>query len=233
MAGRSRSRLPRRDIIGLAIAFHLPDELILDTDKGVVLRKFALLTSACAVLLFAGFASAQRGDIMVSGSTLMSFATTTDIASFQPPVEKGGTYVGVSADVFHITRLFGLNVESSWRHRQTSYYGYENYRPIFTDANLLYQYKLAKKTGLDLMGGIGVASDEFNLLTSCSSPGCVNYTTGNHFMEDLGAGIRYRVWRHIVVRPEAHYYHIQNNLGFNSSNVFRLGASIGYTIGSK
>jgi hypothetical protein len=199
------------------------------------LRKFALLTSACAVLLFAGFASAQQGDITVGGSTLMSFATTTDVASFQRPVEKGGTYLSVGGDIFHVRGRFGLNVESSWKYRQASYYGYENYRPIFTDANVLYQYKLAKKTGLDLMGGIGVVSNRFELLTSCGSPGCVNYTSGNHFMEDLGAGIRYDLWHrfHLFVRPEAHYYHIQNNLGFNSSNVFRLGASIGYTLGSK
>ena len=50
-------------------------------------------------------------------------------------------------------------------------------------------------------------------------------------MEDLGAGVRYYVWHHFFVRPEVHYYHIQNNVEFNSDNVFRVGASIGYTIG--
>jgi|SRR5580658_2045685 hypothetical protein len=201
--------------------------------RGLYLRKFALLTSACAVLLIAGFASAQQGDIMVGGSTLMSFATTTDIASFQTPVEKGGTYLSIAGDVFHIRRRFGLNVETSWRHRQADYYGYENYRPIFTDANVLYQFPWTKKTEVDLMGGIGVASNRFDLLTPCGSPGCINFTSSNHFMEDLGAGVHYRIWRRIFVRPEAHYYHIQNNLGFNSSNVFRLGASVGYTLGAK
>ena len=53
-------------------------------------------------------------------------------------------------------------------------------------------------------------------------------------MEDFGAGFRYYVWHHlphVFVRPEAHYYHVHNNQGFNSSNVFRIGASIGYTFG--
>jgi hypothetical protein len=50
-------------------------------------------------------------------------------------------------------------------------------------------------------------------------------------MEDLGGGIRYYVWHHLFVRPEIHYYHIQNNVEFNTDNLFRVGASIGYTIG--
>jgi opacity protein-like surface antigen len=51
-------------------------------------------------------------------------------------------------------------------------------------------------------------------------------------MEDLGAGVRYYVWHHFFVRPEVRYYHIQNNTDeFNSSNIFRVGGSIGYTIG--
>ena len=82
------------------------------------------------------------------------------------------------------------------------------------------------------MAGVGVASNRFTLLASCNIPGCTNYTGSNHFMEDLGFGVRYRFWHrlpHVFVRPEAHYYHIQNNFEFNSSNVFRVGASIGYS----
>ena len=90
----------------------------------------------------------------------------------------------------------------------------KTYRPILTDVNAFFQPKLSKKLGLDFMAGIGIASNRFNLLGSCSIPGCVNYTSSNHFMEDLGVGVRYRFWHrlpHIFVRPEAHYYHIQNN----------------------
>jgi hypothetical protein len=43
----------------------------------------------------------------------------------------------------------------------------------------------------------------------------------------------------VFIRPEIHYYHIQNNnnnlsdngFNFNSNNVFRVGASIGFTLG--
>jgi hypothetical protein len=199
---------------------------------GTVLRKLALLARVCAVLLFAGFASAQQQiDIMAGGGTLMSSTRPTDVVSFQPLPEKQGTYVSLSGDVVAFEHRLGINVESSWRYRQASYYGYENYRPVLTDANALFQPKLSKRIGLDLLAGVGIASNRFDLLTSCGSPGCVNFTSSNHFMEDLGAGVRYRFWRHFFARPEAHYYHIQNNLGFNSSNVFRVGASLGYTLG--
>jgi hypothetical protein len=201
------------------------------------LKKFGLLTSACAVLLFANFASAQQQiDVLLGGATLMSSTPLGDSASFQPPPENDGTYVSIGADVIALGRKhrFGLNVESSWRYRQASYYGYETYRPILTDVNALFQPQLGKRTGLDLMGGIGIASNRFDLLSSCNiNGGCINYTSSNHLMEDIGGGIRYRVWRHFFVRPEAHYYHIQNNLGFNSNKVFRVGASIGYTLRSK
>jgi hypothetical protein len=198
------------------------------------LRKFALLTSACAVLLSANFASAQQQvDIMVGGGTLMSTTPALDVVSFQPLPEKGGTYVSLSADVVGLTRHLGLNVEASWKYKQANYDGYETYRPILTDANLLFQPKLTKRVGLDLMGGIGIATNQFNLIGSCSLPGCINYTTSSHLMEDLSAGVRYRAWRHFFVRPEAHFYHIQNNLGFNSNHVFRVGASVGYSFGPK
>jgi hypothetical protein len=84
------------------------------------------------------------------------------------------------------------------------------------------------------MAGIGVASNRFYILDSCGSPGCINFTSSNHFMEDFGAGFRYYFWHHLphfFLRPEAHYYHVHNNQGFNSDNVFRVGASIGYTFG--
>jgi hypothetical protein len=224
------------------------------------LRKFALLAPACAVLLFASFASAQQPqsappqpapsqqsapppqpapqqqvDILVGGSILESATRTSDSVNFHPPAEKTGIYPSISVDFvgFKKTRL-GLNVETSWRYHQATYYGYENYRPIFTDVNAFFQPMLSKKLGLDLMAGVGIASNRFNILGSCSIPGCTNYTSSTHFMEDLGGGFRYKVWHrlpHIFIRPEAHYYHIQNNVGFNSNNVFRVGASVGYTIG--
>ncbi len=200
------------------------------------MRKFAPLIFACTVLLFAGFAYAQQQvDILLGGATLKSFPPRNSSANFQPLTETGGTYISLGGDfVGYKKRRLGLNFETSWRYHQGSYYGYEKYRPILTDVNAFFQPKLTKKLGLDFMAGVGVASNRFTILAPCGIPGCVNYTGSNHFMEDLGFGVRYRVWHrlpHIFVRPEAHYYHIQNNREFNSNNVFRVGASVGYSFG--
>jgi hypothetical protein len=201
------------------------------------LIKFALLISALTVLLSASFASAQEQqlDILVGGSILETFPPINDSVNFKPPTEKGGTYLAVGVNLVKFEHHLGLNVETSWRYKQGDYEGYETFRPVFTDVNALFQPRLSKRISLDLIGGIGVASNRFNLLASCNIPGCVNYNSSNHFMEDLGAGVRYYVWHrlpHVFVRPEAHYYHIQNNREFNTNSVFRVGASIGYTIGS-
>jgi hypothetical protein len=197
------------------------------------LGKFAFIAS-CAVLCVT-LAHAQQIDLALGGSVLMTSAPAIGVVNFQPPAEKGGTYISVGGDLVKFKHRLGLNFETAWRYKQGNYEGYETYRPIFTDVNALFQPKLSRKIGLDLMGGIGIASNRFNLLNSCSIPGCANYTSSNHFMEDLGGGLRYYVWSrlpHVFVRPEVHYYHIQNNREFSSDNVFRVGASIGYTIGN-
>ena len=67
--------------------------------------------------------------------------------------------------------------------------------------------------------------------TSCVYFGAC-YQSSNHFLVDLGAGLRYYFRGNFFVRPEVRYYRIFNNdVDFSSDNVFRVGASIGYTIG--
>jgi hypothetical protein len=211
----------------------------LDLQKGTVLRKFALLASACSVLLLASFASAQQGDIMIGGSILTSLSRPSDLATFHQPIEKGGIYPSVSGDFVKFKHRLGINAEVAWRYKKGDYpFNGETYRPIFSDVNVLFQPNLtkSKKVGLDIFAGIGVASTIFYVpyATTCSLPtsGCITYTSSNHFLEDIGGGVRYYVWHrlpHVFIRPEAHYYHIQNNVEFNSPNIFRVGASVGYT----
>ena len=199
------------------------------------MRKLALLAPVLALLFSCHLAAAQQGDIMFFGGALLSSAPSTNQLFSGNIAEKGGTYLGVSGDVVGFKRRLGFNVETTWRASQASYLGYETYRPILTDFNAVFQPKLGKKIGLDLFGGIGVASTRFYVPTivSCSYfSGCINYTSSDHFMEDFGGGLRYYVWHHVFVRPEVHYYHIQNNVEFNSDNVVRVGGSIGYTIGN-
>jgi hypothetical protein len=207
------------------------------------LRKLALLAPIFALLFTCHFAAAQQGDIMFFGGTLLSSSPSASDLLSGNIAEKGGTYLGVSGDVVGFGHRLGFNIETSWRASQANYLNQDvNYRPILTDFNALFQPKLGKRIGADLFGGIGIASTRFYFpYVTGGNPytGYSNYTTSDHFMEDLGGGIRYYVWHHFFVRPEIHYYHIQNNTsssssgaGFSSGNVFRVGASIGYTIGN-
>jgi hypothetical protein len=201
------------------------------------LRKLAIFTPLLFLLSLTPFASAQQLDFFIGGGTLLSSSPSSAALSFQQPAEKGGTYLNLGGDVAGFKHRLGFNIETAWRASQGPYAGEnETYRPILTDFNALFQPKISKKIGLDLMGGIGVAATRFYVpaIVSCSyfEGGCINYTSSDHFMEHLGAGVRYYVWHHFFVRPEVHYYHIQNNIEFNSDSVVRVGASIGYTIGN-
>ena len=196
------------------------------------MRKLAILASVCTLFFFAQFAFAQQGDIMIGGGTLLSSNPNNGNVN---PSEKGGAYINIDGDVVGFKKHFGINIGTAWRASQGNYAGQDaNFRPILTDFNALYQPRLGKKLGLDLFGGIGIASTRFYYpeIVNCGIGGCINYQSSNHFMEDLGGGIRYYVWHHAFVRPEVHYYHIQSNTDeFSSNNVVRVGASIGYTIG--
>lgn len=199
------------------------------------MRKFAFLAVILAVFAIANLASAQQADAMLGFGTMLSPNATacggTASGGFTCP-ERGGLYTNISADViFHKRTGFGF--DASWR-KIGDYAGSgQAYRPIQFDFNGVYQPRLTKKVGADLFGGIGWQSTRFYSLQACyynPYSGC--YNSSNHFLVDLGAGIRYYVWGNFFVRPEAHYYHILNNGdAFSSDNVIRVGASIGYTIG--
>lgn len=180
---------------------------------------------------------------MAGGGTLMAPSPSTD-SETAPPTEKGGVYPTVSGDFIGFKPHLGINAEVAWRyHKAYDPVNGETYRPFLTDVNALYQRKLIKKFDVDLFAGIGVASTRFYLSNtpSCgvSGSGCTFYNSSNHFMEDLGGGVRYYFWRHlphVFARPEVHYYHIQNNNnvnggGFSNNSVFRVAATLGYTFG--
>jgi hypothetical protein len=192
------------------------------------LRKLAIFAPVLAVLFFAQFASAQQGDAMFGGNALLSSGSCDPNTGLCP--EKGGFYPSVSADVIFHKRI-GFNWETTWRGSQGDYAG-QPFRPIITDFNAMFQPKLGKKIGVDLMGGIGWQSTRFYLPYCTNGFTCNNFVSTRHFLTDLGGGIRYYVWGHVFVRPEVHYYHIFNNTDvFSNGNVIRVGASVGYTIG--
>ncbi len=200
------------------------------------MRKFVLLAPIFALFFFAQFAAAQQADAMFGFGTILSSGTgACSVLTGNCVVpEKGGFYPSISGDVVFHKRI-GFNFEAAWRGGQGDYAGQgQPYRPILFAFNGLYQPKLSKKAGLDLMGGIGWQTTRFYGFQPTSN--CVNfgacYVSSNHFLVDVGGGLRYYVWGHVFVRPEAHFYHIMNNTDvFANDNVVRVGASIGYTIG--
>jgi hypothetical protein len=197
----------------------------------VPLRKLALFVFAFACFATAAFA--QQGDVFIGGGTV----TSSNNASLNLPAEKGGLYIHLGGDiVFH--NRFGASVETMWRATQGVYvYDELNYRPVLTTFNLLYQPRLGKRIGADLTAGIGPASTRFYEPGTLSESGYSNYESTDHFMEHIGGGIRFYAWKHLFVRPEVDYFHIQNNNStvnngfFGSNNLVHIGASIGYTIG--
>jgi Outer membrane protein beta-barrel domain len=195
-----------------------------------------LLAVLCGFFLATSIAHAQQGDAMLGfGTVLSSGSTACSIVTGSCTIpEKGGLYMNLGADVIFHKRL-GLAFDANWRASQGDYAGLGiPYRPLLFDFNGVYQPKISKKVGADLFAGIGWQSTRFYGYTPTSN--CVYfgacYTSSNHFLIDVGAGIRYYVWGHVFVRPEIRAYHIVNNTAdFSSNNIFRVGASIGYTIG--
>ena len=202
------------------------------------MRKLAFFAALSSILFVASFASAQQADAMLGFGAVTSpgaaQCSTSSVTGLPYCPEKGGLYPNISADViFH--RRIGFGLDIAWRGSQGNY-GNAGipFRPILWDFNGVYQPRLSKKAGVDLMAGIGWQSTRFYGFTptfSCEQLGAC-YSSSNHFLVDVGGGIRYYVWGHVFVRPEAHYYRIFNNTAdFTSNDVIRIGASIGYTIG--
>lgn len=197
------------------------------------MRKLALFAPVFALLFFAQFASAQQGDAMFGFGTLVSSGSCNlNSQGFLLCPEKGGLYTNFAADVVFKKRI-GFAFETAWRTSQGNYQGSgQPYRPILSDFNALYQPRLSKKIGLDLMGGVGWQSTRFYVPFCTNGFSCNPFVSSHHFLVDLGGGIRYYVWHALFVRPEVHYYRVFNNDDvFSNDNVFRVGASIGYTIG--
>lgn len=202
--------------------------------RGRDLRRFLALTFVCGFFLLAGFASAQQIDVGVGYNILWSPKSITASAGYIPPPEKGGMYPSFYAQ-YILPNNFGLNIEGAFRYKQGIYNLYQPYRPFLYDANVMYAPRVGKKMFGDFMAGIGAQTTLFYAeygTCTVSGGGCAARVNATHPMFHMGAGLRYYFFRNFYVRPEGHWYYIHNNTNeFHSDNVFRAGASIGYTWG--
>lgn len=200
------------------------------------MRKFGLIASACAVFLFAALVHAQETDFAVGAGTLFSTKSQTSSQVYAPPAEKAGLYPSFSFDHLFENRFgykdrVGFEAEITGQVKRGLYNGVQEYRPILYDFNGVFATHVNKKTVADILAGAGGERVLFyRQVGNCVSPtGCMLLFNTNHFLIQAGFDVRYTVWRHFFIRPEAHYYRIFNNNEFHSGNLLRVAASIGYT----
>jgi hypothetical protein len=196
------------------------------------LRKLLVSSAfALALLVFTPGLHAQEFDAALGFGT-----TTAPAGSNGYPSLSGGLYVSFSGNVLLKHHLgFGGEVAPRWSRAP---YGFSNgssffvlpYRPIFYDFNAVYGGNFNKKVAGDIMAGIGGEDLRFYTGTyTCGTFSCTNYQGSNHFAGHFAADLRYYVWGHVFLRPEAHYYLIHDNFEFNHVNAARFAISIGYS----
>jgi len=192
------------------------------------LKKFILLTAFCGLFLLAlPPANAQEADVGIGFGTITTPNTSSGSTTQQM---GGGLYPSISAN-FILKHRLGFGGEVAWRARQNLYFGVQPFRPILYDFNAVWAPNLGKNLTLEAMGGIGGESLRFYTGTlNCNFVTCTDYVSSNHFMTHVGAGLRYRVWHNFFIRPEAHYYFINNNNEFNSNSAARFAITLGYAL---
>ncbi len=193
--------------------------------------KRIFLLGTLLTLLIIGTASGQQIDFALGVNGLQAPGTSHNSSGVYFPSLGGGTYLGFSGDVL-ITHHFGVEGELFWKASQGDYGGYLPYRPLFYDFNAIWAPPITKRITAELLAGIGAESLRFYTPNpNCNYYSCTNYFSSNHFMGDVGGGIRLYVWHSVFVRPEARLYLINNNVEFNTGRALRYGMSIGYSFG--
>ena len=199
------------------------------------MKKLSLVVTASMLLMLAAAAHAQQMDFAFGVSTISSPAyNSTASVSYPPQSLTGGVYPSISGD-FLLRKHLGVMGEISWRGSQGLYNGYQPYRPIFWDFNGLYLRDLNRRVAAELSAGVGAESTRFysNFYNCNYFNGCTNYQTSTHFLGQFGAGLKLYAKGGLFIRPEVHFYLVNNNVEYTSSRVIRYGGSIGYTFGNR
>ena len=197
-----------------------------------------LSTTLAAIFLLSLPALAQYGpppqfDVGFGVGTVMAPPSNNAGLGHTPQTLSGGTYLAFSGDYLFWHNL-GVEGEVVWRASENLYGGYQPFRPIFYDVNAIYAPPLGKHAQLELLGGIGALSTRFYTQTyTCDyfTYQCTNYVSSNHFMGDVGAGLRLYLGKGVFVRPEVREYFINNNVEFSSGHATRAGVTLGYSFG--
>jgi len=177
--------------------------------------------------------SSPQFDFSFGVGTLIAPSASSASGNHSPQSLTGGAYVGFSGD-YLFWKHFGVQGEVAWRASENRYRGFQPYRPIFYDFNAIYAPPLGKHAQLEVLGGIGALSTRYYSPIYVCDPFtfiCTNYTSTNHFMGDVGAGLKLFLTRGLFIRPEVRVYFINDNVDFSSGHATRVGGSIGYSFG--
>jgi hypothetical protein len=186
-----------------------------------------------AFLLAPPRARAQQLDVALGFHAFTAPAASNATGNFSPQSMQGGLYPSFSADLLFFKHV-GVNGEVTWRGGRDLYGGYQPFRPILWDFNGVWAPSLAPRISAELLAGIGATSIRFYQSTiTCTFTSCTNYISSNHFMGHFGAGLRLYFKGNFFLRPEADVFLIRHNYEFSSGRAVELGASIGYTFGSR
>lgn len=196
------------------------------------MKKLSIVAFLGVLFLLAKPLYAQEFDAAFGVGSLTAPSASGASGDHAPVSMTGGAYPAVSVDLL-LKHHFGVGGEVAWRASRNNYIApltNQPYRPLFYDFNAIYAPKLSKHLTAEVMGGIGWESIRFYQgFTTCGAFTCTDFFSSNHFLGHFGGGLRYYVWGHLFVRPEAHLYLVNNNMEFSSPRAARLGVSIGYT----
>ena len=205
------------------------------------MKRLSLLFAAfCMLFVVAGVAGAQQLDVAfgfgsVSGNPA-SDASASEIASGTATAQSigGGGYPAFSGDFLFYRKYIGIGGEVAWRASQNVNIFSQPYRPILYDFNAVLAPPIGKRAQAEFQAGIGAESLRFYTpFFTCNSnpffPNCTDYTSSNHFLGHFSGAVRLYVTRSVFIRPEVHFYLVNNNVEFAGPRVVRYGASIGYS----
>ena len=189
------------------------------------MKKLSLLVAAFCLILLPGIpAHAQQFDMSFGVSGLTGPSSTATLQTI-----GGGAYPSIGLDFLFFHNV-GIGFNAAFRAKQNLYQGQLPFRPFFYDVDAVYAPPLGKRAQAELSAGLGVESLRFYTPTfSCSFTGCTNFVSSNHFLVQLGAGLRLYVTPRIFIRPDAHVYLVHNNVEFPGARATRFGVSIGYS----
>jgi hypothetical protein len=199
----------------------------------LISARLAILACAAFLVLSISAAAQPQIDVAFGVNTVTAPSANEATGNHTPQSLTGGAYPSFSADVL-IFKNIGVQGEFAWKASRGIWQVVQPYRPMFYDFNAIFVPKIASRTYLELLAGIGSEATRFyQPFQVCDFDTCKNFVTINHFMGHFGVGLKAYPFKNFFVRPEAHLYLVNDNQEFSSGRAVRYGVSIGYTFGGR